>query len=360
MSDVEANVADLVRVTPRQLAVKLEKCFLAGNVPMVHGSPGIGKSSIFKKVAKRLRLKLIDHRLSTSPPEDLAGLPEFYTDEDGVRRARFVPFDIFPLKNTKIPDGYDGWLVFFDEINSASKATQAAAYRPILDHEIGQHPMHDNVLVGAAGNLATDRAIVNALSTAMQSRLCHFILKEDFDEWLMDVAIPNNYDSRIIAYLSRYPTRLMDFKPDHNNHTFCCPRTWEFMNNYVRNEPAGEISQDEISTYSGVITPGIASDFVNFTRVFDNLVDYKDVERDPEGAPVPNETGAKWATITHLYEKITEKNFDAFSRYSDRFDLSFRILFFRTAFARHPDLHEHPAFARSMIALARYLNPNGT
>ena len=58
----------------------------------------------------------------------------------------------------------------------------------------------------------------------MQSRLIHFVMEVSFTEWLEDVAIKEGYDSRLIAFLSMYPKYLMDFRPDHQEKTFCCPR----------------------------------------------------------------------------------------------------------------------------------------
>lgn len=355
-----SSVDSLFHVTPRQLADKLEKAFRAGNVPMVKGSPGIGKSSIFRQTAKRLGLKMIDHRLSTSAPEDLSGLPEFFSDENGNRRARFAPFDIFPVEGDKTPDGYIGWLLFLDELNSAPKSVQAAAYKLTLDRMVGQYPLASNCLVGAAGNLATDRAIVNAMSTAMQSRLVHYTLTISHKEWLEDVALKDKWDARIIAYLNRYPKRLFDFKADHNNDTFCCPRTWEFMNNFLKNEKPGPIPQGETSTYAGTITSGVAVDFVSFTSVFQKLISAKDVIDDPLNCPIAQEVNQQWANIAHLMEVVDEKNYGAFAQYANRFSLDFRILFFRGTLVNHPELQEHPAFAKAMIDLSKYLKPQAS
>lgn len=43
----------------------------AGLVPMVLGSPGIGKSDIIRAIAKDFKLKVIDMRLSQLDPTDL-------------------------------------------------------------------------------------------------------------------------------------------------------------------------------------------------------------------------------------------------------------------------------------------------
>lgn len=212
---------NMYRCTPRKIKEYVRDCIYAGLVPYVHSSPGMGKSAIMESIADEEQLHLIDHRLSTSAPEDMSGLPRF--DEDG--QARFAPFaDLFPLQSAKIPKGKQGYMLFLDEFPSAKREVQAAAYKLILDKKVGQHRLHDHLVITAAGNLMTDRAIVNPIGTAMQSRVVHLEMELNYEEWLYDVALKNNWDSRIIAYLSQFPDKLMDFKPDHNDKTFCCPR----------------------------------------------------------------------------------------------------------------------------------------
>jgi len=46
-------------------------CIRVGLVPMIHGSPGTGKSAIIREVAEEFNLKLIDFRLSQCDPTDL-------------------------------------------------------------------------------------------------------------------------------------------------------------------------------------------------------------------------------------------------------------------------------------------------
>lgn len=62
---------EIYTCTPREVRKFVKDCLFAGLVPMVHSSPGMGKSAIMKSIASELSLKLIDHRLSTSAPEDL-------------------------------------------------------------------------------------------------------------------------------------------------------------------------------------------------------------------------------------------------------------------------------------------------
>ncbi len=90
-------------------------------------------------------------------------------------KAKYLPFDTFPLEEDSIPQGKNGWILFLDELPLASKEVQRAAYRLILDREVGQYKLHENVYIVAAGNLMTDRALVQPLSTAMNLVLLIFL-----------------------------------------------------------------------------------------------------------------------------------------------------------------------------------------
>lgn len=336
-------------VTPRQSRILVRDALYAGLVPYLHSSPGIGKSSIMATVANDLNLAVIDHRLSTSGPEDMSGLPGFR--EDG--RAVFKPFaDLFPLEGDAVPEGKDGWMLFLDEMPAAIKQVQAASFKLILDRMTGQHRLNQRCVITAAGNLMSDRSIVNSISTGMQSRLIHLEMVADFNEWLLDVAIPENYDHRVIAYLSQYPNKLMDFNPSHANKTFCCPRTWEFANKLVKTCGVGD---DKTALYTGCMTPTVAIEFLAFTKCYASIVTFAELIQDPENCRLPHDNNGKWATISSMMEHITDGNFEKAATYAGRFDIPFRVLFFRMVMVYQPKLRRHPAFAKEMVTLQNYL-----
>jgi len=335
--------------TLRQAETFLVDCVDAGLVPFIKSSPGMGKSSMVAAVSKQANLHMIDHRLSTSSPVDMTGLPGF---DKGI--ARFHPFeDIFPVETTPIPEGKDGFLLFLDEFNSALKSVQAACYKLILDRQVGQFKLHPYTAIVLAGNLSTDNAIVTNLSTAMQSRLIHLKIRLDFNEFMEDVALPQQWDARILAYLSWKSAALNDFDPDHTNDTFCCPRTWDFMNRLIKGKP---VEDHKIPLYVGTISPGVALDFVQFTKVYQNLPKIEDIVHNPGSAPLPGDSATKWATIIHLVEKADKKVFAPVCEYIRRFGIEFRLIFFRYIIARKPELRDHLEYAKAMSELSRHLH----
>jgi len=116
-------------------AVELQEALIedlkVGLVPMVSSSPGMGKSDIIRTIADLFKLKVIDLRVSQCEPVDMQGYPGVI---DG-RMTFHIP-EYFPIETDKVPDGYDGWLLFLDEFNSGNKQTESAAYKLILDRAV--------------------------------------------------------------------------------------------------------------------------------------------------------------------------------------------------------------------------------
>lgn len=310
----------------------IEACLMARLVPFVQSSPGCGKSAIVKQIAEKNNLELIDIRLSSLEPTDLQGLPYF---KDG--KAKFHPYEMFPLEDSPLPAGKDGWLLFLDEFNSASRAVQAACYRLILDHEVGGYKLSPRCVIACAGNKASDNAIVNKLSTALLSRVVHINMEVNFEDWLNAVAIPEQYDERIIAYLNMYPEKLMMFDPEKDDQTFACPRTWEFCNKLIKGK---ELKGYLPLLLGGTINPDIASEFVQFAKVFKKLIKIEQIVQNNGDCPVPDDTATKWAIISYLMYKTEKKDVEPILKYVNKFDASFRTLLQRTFINRFPRIYE--------------------
>ena len=342
----------MITISPNESYTEIVKNISVGLTPMLASSPGLGKSAVHRQVAKDHRLKLIDLRLSQCTPEDLNGFPM----REG-NKAVFTPFDIFPLEGDSLPfdeDGneLEGWLLFLDEISSASKQVQAAAYKLILDREVGSFKLHANVAISSAGNLATDKAVTVAMSTALQSRLVHYEMEANVDQWI-DWAFKEGIDHRIISFISYMPTRLMDFRPDHQDKTFPCPRTWEFLSRLIKGEP---VSHKILARVAGTIGAGVATEFITFCKEFDRLPKVDDIIADPANVALPPEVSTKYATMSMLVEHFKEKTVKPILEYIGRFDIEMRILFMRGAVSTDPDLPiKNEAFAAEMKTLARYL-----
>lgn len=340
-------------LSPSEVEKAVIDIMAAGLVPFVKGSPGLGKSSIFRSIAQKSNLTYIDNRTSQMTPEDFMGLPMRAVDPvTGNAFAEFVPFSMFPTQKTPIPKGKAGWFMSFDEFNSASKGVQAASYKVVLDRYAGQHKLHDNCYIACAGNLDTDRAIVNVMPTAMKSRLIHITMRADLVEFVR-FGHKNNFDHRIMGFLEFQPDQLHDFRPDSPSETFPCPRTWEFCSHLIQGKAYDDISKAVIA---GTIGEGGMVKFMAFLREFGSLPRYEDIVKDPLIAPVPSNPSTRYALVTMLLERLKVADFGSVIQYVTRLSTEFQAVFFRSVLDRYPSLRREKAFVANINTFTKFVN----
>lgn len=216
---------------------------------------------------------------------------------------------------------------------------------------MGQAHLHPNVFIVAAGNLQTDRAIVNNLSTAMQSRLVHIQMEVSHKEF-MDHAVQAEFDSRVLAFLEFRPGLLHKFDPDHTDRTFPCPRTWEFVSRLVQNKDSDEVN---VKLIAGTVGEGAAIEFHTFLDVYKDLPTYRQICDRAETLPVPNGPGSLYATVLMMVDKFTEKSFEDVLPFVERLPAEFRVIYSRGIKRRNPAFIRNPAYIALTRKLVRYL-----
>ncbi len=321
-----------------ELKETLGRILKVGLVPFIHGSPALGKSDIVKQVARDFNLSLIDLRLSQLAPEDLLGLPSFNEDKT---KARYVPFNVFPLEGDELDNGTEGWLIFLDEFNAASLSTQAAAFKLVLDRMVGEFKLHKNVAIVCAGNKSTDRGITNRISTPMASRLIHLELEVDTNIWI-DWAIKNDIDHRIISYIRFRPDHLHSFNPNHDDHTFPSPRTYEFLSKIIKGH---EITYKDLPVMSGCIGIGTAREFLGFSEIYTELPTIKEILANPE-RDISTEPSVLYALSGLVAHHITKDNIATLMIFIQRMPIEFSIITLRQGIAKDTSLISHEALSK--------------
>ncbi|AKG07797.1 ATPase AAA [Moraxella bovoculi] len=313
-----------MQTTLKQVAPLIPQLWKAGIVPFLHSSPAQGKSSLAKQLAEQFKLKVIDLRLTELDPTDLSGLPYFNNG-----KAEFMPFNTFPLQDTPIPEGYAGWLILLDEFNSANQGVMAAAYKLVLDRQVGQHKLHDKVAMIACGNLESDNAIVNPMSSALISRFAHFDINLNVDDWL-EWASKAGIDYRITSYLSYRKANLYSFKPDATS-PYASPRTWEMVSKVIKDseEPSNLL-------VSSLIGDGIANEFVQYTKLYLNLPTLEEILKNPTGVKLSDDLSTRWATMSMVTHSITVDNHDKLSVFLRRFSSELQYCALREIKYRNP------------------------
>ena len=317
------------KITLKQADSLIPHLFNAGVVPFLHSSPAIGKSSLAKSIAKRNNLKVIDLRLTELDSSDLNGLPYF---KDG--KSTFLPFDTFPLQDTPVPEGYNGWLLLMDELNSAAPSVQSASYKLILDRMVGQHKLHDDVYIIACGNLDTDNAITYPLSSALISRFAHFYIEvndKEWREWASDAGL----DIRVVSFIGFRPSLLYTFNPD-STEPYGSPRTWEMVSRTISLMP--ELNKTHMPLIASMVGDGVATEFMQFIALADQLPKFEDIIAKPDSIKVPTELGMQWAVLGMMTGNVEKDNINEIITFLKRLPREMQVVAIREIMHRKPAL----------------------
>jgi hypothetical protein len=312
-------------------------------VPFLHGSPAIGKSALVHLLAERYNLCIIDVRLSQCDPVDLNGFPMV---DSSKNLAHYVPMDLFPLESTELPINsktgkkYAGWVLFLDEMNSAPLSVQAAAYKVVLDRQVGMFKLHKQVAIICAGNLDTDGAITNPMSTAMISRLVHLHVREDLAVWV-DWAEKQGFDTRLTSFLQFRPACFYTFDPANPERVYAAPRPWEFANRFLKLWE--NVSKEKMPLLAGTVSEGVAVEFRAFCALRDNLPSLYEISQKPDDVRVPADPGTLYAMTGALAEYANLDNILNLLKYIDRMPAEHQIITMKSLIRRKPDLKSNGA-----------------
>lgn len=239
----------------------------------IWGKPGIGKSQIVAQIAAEMNLKLFDVRLTTKDSTDLTGLP--YLNEETRRTIYYIP-EFFPTEEDLEKEGYDGGLVFLDELSAAELRLQAASYELCLDRRVGKYNLPDNVMVIAAGNRVEDGAIAYELTSALADRFIHYLCVpsvKDFLLWAED----NNIHTSVKTMVKTKPDHLdggFENIADTDNSIVPSPRSWATVSDMMY-EMEGEPDLLKVMV-PGIIGTASAQEFFFVTEELSKLAPMED------------------------------------------------------------------------------------
>ncbi len=311
---------------PEQLVGALVRCLRAGTSAFVWGPPGIGKSAIImSEIGPRLDLPVHDFRLNSKEPVDLRGLP--VVDRD-YSLTRWVAPEDLPTEPA---------LIFFDEMNTAAPSIFACCYQIVQEHKLGNWRAHPNTLIIGAGNRESDRAVANKMPSALMTRLGHFELEPDLDQWIAWGLRTGSIDAQMVAYHRwRGGAMLFDFKP--TERTSPIPRTWQAANAVMRQNPPESTRLEEIAAHVG---EGAAVEFLAFCELWSQLPDVdallagKTQYDVPKG---PKSMSVRFALAGAISSKMTRKNMQAAVDFLDKMGEEFSVFAMRDALARDKTL----------------------
>ena len=235
---------------------------------MIRGPHGVGKSQIFKQVADKLGLQMVDRRLSQMTEGDLLGLPEL---TDGV--TRFCPPDWFMdcCKNPRV--------LLLDEFNRGTPEVLNTAMQITLDFELNGNKLHPETRVYAAINASAEYS-VNELDPAQSDRFWTIDLEPTVEDWL-NWATDNGVDAVLVDFIRQNPGHLRAKGQLEPGKVYPSQRSWDKLNQAMKRigvDLAAPGVPDVLYSLSiGFVGLEAAITFRDFVKNYENILSVEDV-----------------------------------------------------------------------------------
>lgn len=206
-----------------QLKTSLPFLIQSGLVPNIIGKHGIGKSSIVAQYAKENGYSFHPFFLGQmADTGDILGLPEFDRDSNG--KAISTSF-VHPAKLPKKPRS----ILFFDELNRASKDLLQAIFQLALEGTIHDYTLpEDSAIIMAMNPVTDDYSVLDFADKAFADRFVHINLDPTHEEF--HSYMTSRYGTSTVSSFLRQQTKLLeetDLKPVTLEFVKPSRRSWD-------------------------------------------------------------------------------------------------------------------------------------
>lgn len=282
----------------------------------MEGPPGVGKSDLWRQIAKKRGVGFIDIRLGQLDPVDLRGLPTVERTKEDIYTI-WSKADMWPQLERDGPKG----LILLDELADTSRSMQSAAYQVILDRQIGAYKLLDGWIPVAASNRREDKAAAQMISTALASRFAWIEIAADAS-CFREYGDANGYHHYVTGFIG-LRGELLHKMDGSNGKAFPCPRQWERVSRIckqinIEHLPKGGVTENRTHRLvRGLVGDGPASEFCAFIRGL-NLPDLEEIIRDPKRTHIPEEPSNRYALTGLLSRSLSRENIGKIMLYTKR------------------------------------------
>ncbi|AFQ44841.1 ATP-binding protein [Desulfosporosinus meridiei] len=260
-----------------------------GEVPLIVGESGIGKTALAQEIAQKNQWSLIVINGNLLKEGEIGGLPtiESYPGvngkEDSIEKKATVYAVHHKLReiDEEISQGKTV-LLFIDEINRCEHTVQQELMNLILNREINGYKLPEGVKILAAMNPSSkygsdfDYQVVD-MDAAQENRFVWLSMEPDYLQW-MDWAIEAGIEDKVIDFISTFPDYLHKINEDDLRAT---PRSYERISSSYKiyKENKDSIPRSVfLNVVKGNVGRLIAEEFVSFVESdYTSLLSYEDV-----------------------------------------------------------------------------------
>ncbi|EQK38493.1 MULTISPECIES: ATP-binding protein [Paraclostridium] len=260
-----------------------------GEVPLVVGESGIGKTALAKKIAKENDWSLIVIDGNLLKEGEIGGLPtvESYVVLNSNGENVEKKTTIYAVHNKlreideEIAKGRNV-LLFIDEINRCEHTVQQELMNLILNREINGYKLNDEVKILAAMNPSSkygsdfDYQVVD-MDAAQENRFVWLNMEADHTQWI-NWAIREGIEDKVIEFISTFPEYLHKINDEDVRAT---PRSYERVSKSytIFKEQKDSIPRSVfLNVIKGNVGKVIAEEFISFIESdCSPLVSYEDI-----------------------------------------------------------------------------------
>jgi ABC-type oligopeptide transport system ATPase subunit len=260
-----------------------------GEVPLIVGESGIGKTALAKELAKQKSWSLVIIDGNLLKEGEIGGLPtiEAYStvNDQGERIERKTT--VYAVHNKlreideRIKEGKTV-LLFIDEINRCEHTVQQELMNLVLNREINGYSLSEDVKIIAAMNPSSkygsdfDYQVVD-MDAAQENRFVWLFMEPDYVQWL-DWAIAEGLEQKVIDFIATFPEYLHKINEDDVRAT---PRSYERISKAykVYKENKDSIPKSVfLNVVKGNVGSLIAEEFMNYIQTdYSPLIAFEDV-----------------------------------------------------------------------------------
>ncbi|MDB0439365.1 ATP-binding protein [Clostridioides difficile] len=260
-----------------------------GEVPLIVGESGIGKTALAKKLAKENKWSLIVIDGNLLKEGEIGGLPtiESYVgvNSNGYKTEKKTTVYAVHNKLREIDEEISkgkAVLLFIDEINRCEHTVQQELMNLILNREINGYKLHEDVKILAAMNPSSkygsdfDYQVVD-MDSAQENRFVWLNMESDHTQWLK-WAMDEGIEKKVIEFISTFPEYLHKANEDDIRAT---PRSYERVSKIykVYKDKKKSIPRTVfLNVIKGNVGKVIAEEFISFIESDSSpLISYEDV-----------------------------------------------------------------------------------
>ncbi|MFL0266810.1 ATP-binding protein [Candidatus Clostridium radicumherbarum] len=260
-----------------------------GEVPLIVGESGIGKTALAKDIARENNWSLIVIDGNLLKEGEIGGLPtiEAYAAVNAKGEMVEKKTTVYAIHNKlreidEVISKGKTVLLFIDEINRCEHTVQQELMNLILNREINGYRLHEGVKILAAMNPSSkygsdfDYQVVD-MDAAQENRFVWLYMEPDYVQWL-DWAIDAGLDQKIIEFIGTFPEYLNKANEDDIRAT---PRSYERISKLYKiyKEKKASIPRAVfLNVIKGNVGKLIAEEFISFVEAdYSPLISYEDV-----------------------------------------------------------------------------------